>query len=375
MIPFNRPAIAGDEIARLAEAAASGRLSGDGPFTLRCQQRLEALLGAKRVSLTTSCTHALETAAFLLDLGPDDEVILPSFTFVSTATAFLIRGARPVFADIRPDTLNIDAEHVAAAISERTRAVVVVHYAGVGCEMDRIVALCRARGLVLIEDNAHGLFGKQKGRALGTFGQLAALSFHETKNITCGEGGALILNDDSYVERAEIIREKGTNRSQFFRGAIDKYEWVDRGSSYLPSDLLAAFLSAQLDQRDEIQRQRKRVWERYQAHLSPWAPGAGVRLPFVPDDCEQPYHMFYLLMPGRAERDGLIESLRRQDIQAVFHYLPLHTSPMGRQLGYAAGDFPVTEDASARLVRLPFFKDLADEDIDRVCEAVMGYVG
>jgi dTDP-4-amino-4,6-dideoxygalactose transaminase len=289
-------------------------------------------------------------------------VIIPSFTFVSTVNAFVLRGARPVFGDIRPDTLNLDEGCLEALVTPRTKAVVVVHYAGVGCEMDAIAEIAARRGLTVVEDNAHGLFGRYKGRLLGTFGALAAQSFHETKNFTCGEGGALLVNDPPLVERAEIIREKGTNRSRFFRGQVDKYTWVDLGSSYLPSELLAAFLLAQLEARAQVQAKRRQVWENYRNALAGWAETHGVRLPHVPEHCEQPHHMFYLLMPTLEHRQRLIQHLKDHGILAVFHYLPLHLSPMGLRFGGKPGDCPVTEDVSDRLLRLPFYTDLAEAE-------------
>ena len=369
-IPFNRPALMGREKEYLEQAMASAHLAGDGQFTKECNLVLSGLLGGGRVMLTTSCTHALEMAALLLNLQPDDEVIMPSFTFVSTANPFVLRGARPVFVDCRADTLNLDETLIEAAITARTKAIVPVHYAGVACEMEAITAIARDRGIAVVEDNAHGLMASYQGRPLGTFGVMAAQSFHETKNITCGEGGALVINDPELYEQAEIIREKGTNRSQFFRGQVDKYGWIETGSSYLPSELLAAFLLAQLEAREEIQAQRKRVWEYYSRNLGDWAKSAGVQLPVIPEGCVHPYHLFHLLMPSLEKRQELIGRLRGKGIQAAFHYLPLHTSIKGRKLGYRSGDFPVTENVSDRLVRLPFFNTLTDEELARVVEAV-----
>jgi dTDP-4-amino-4,6-dideoxygalactose transaminase len=374
LIPFNRVALAGRELEYIRDAVASMHLSGDGPFAQRSERVLQSVLGAPRVLLTTSCTHALEMAALLLNVGPGDEVIGPSFTFVSTFNAFVLRGARPVFADVRPDTLNVDPASIEKAITPRTRAVVVVHYAGVACDMDAIVALARARGLPVVEDNAHGLFGAWRGRQLGTFGALATLSFHETKNITCGEGGALVVNDASLVERAEILREKGTDRSRFFRGEVDKYSWRDLGSSYVPSEILAAFLYAQLERRDDIQRARLARWNAYAEALGPWAAAHGVAVPTVPAGADHSAHLFYLLLPTPASRDAFIAYLRREQIYAVFHYLPLHLSDMGRRFGGRDGDCPVTEDASARLVRLPLSAGLTDEEQQRTIEAVRRFV-
>jgi dTDP-4-amino-4,6-dideoxygalactose transaminase len=367
---FNRAAITGREIEYVTRAIAEGPIHGDGPFTRSCHEWLERLTGSPKALLTTSCTHALEMAALLLDLQPGDEVIVPPFTFVSTVNAIALRGARPVFVDIRPDTLNLDETLVEAAITPRTRAVVLVHYAGVACEMDTIVAIAARHGLAVVEDNAHGLFGRYKGRQLGTFGSLATLSFHDTKNISCGEGGALMINDARYVERAEIIREKGTNRTRFYRGQVDKYTWCDLGSSYLPSDILSAYLLAQLESHAAIQERRHAIWLRYAEALASWAAKSGARLPIVPDGCEHPAHIFYLLMPSLEARTALIAHLRTRLILAVFHYQPLHLSEMGRRMGGREGQCPVTEDVSDRLVRLPLFFQLADDEQTRVIDAV-----
>jgi dTDP-4-amino-4,6-dideoxygalactose transaminase len=327
-------------------------------------------LGGGRVLLTTSCTHALDMSALLLDIGPADEVILPSFTFVSTANAFALRGARPIFADIRPDTLNIDESQVRELVGPRTKAIVAMHYAGVACELDTLAEIAADGGAALVEDNAHGLFGTYKGRPLGSVGSLAAQSFHETKNITCGEGGALVVNRPELVDRAEIVREKGTNRSRYFRGEVEKYTWVDFGSSYVPSEIVAAFLEAQLEACDRIQNARRRVWERYAADLAPWATLNGTRLPIVPEVCEHPYHLFYLLLPSLGARTRLIEHLRRRRILAVFHYLPLNRSPMGQQLVPDALPCPVAEDVADRLLRLPLYNDMTVDELDLVVEAV-----
>ena len=372
-IPFNRIGIVGTELHYIEEAFGRWHISGDGVFTNRCHQVLEKSLGVPKALLTTSCTHALEMTALLLNLQAGDEVIVPSFTFVSTVNAFVLRGARPVFADIRPDTLNLDERLLEALITPRTRAIVPVHYAGVGCEMDAILAIASRHGIPVVEDNAHGLFGKYRGRYLGTFGCLATQSFHETKNFTCGEGGALLINDPAYFDRAEILREKGTNRSRFFRGMVDKYTWVDVGSSYLPSDILAAFLYSQLEAREAIQGRRKRIWDRYREALGGWAVEHGVGLPMVPAHCEQPYHMFYLLLPSLELRQALIEHLKARGILAVFHYLPLHLSDMGLQFGGKQGDCPVTEQVSDQLLRLPLFSDLSEDDQEQVIEAVKAF--
>jgi dTDP-4-amino-4,6-dideoxygalactose transaminase len=374
MIPFNRPCWVGNEAELIAEAFAGKSIAGDGPFGKKTQTLLEKQLGVKKVLLTTSCSHALEMAAILLNLQPGDEVIVPSYGFVTTALAFFMHGAKPVFADIRPDTLNIDETKLAPLINNRTRAIVLIHYAGVGCEMDTIMEMAERHNLVIIEDNAHGLYGKYKGKYLGTFGALATQSFHETKNITCGEGGALLINDPSYIERAEIIREKGTNRSRFFRGEVDKYTWIDKGSSYVMSDILAAFLYAQMTQKDEIQSKRKMIWKHYYQSLKDWATKNDVRLPTVPTYCESAYHAFYLLMPSLEIRTHFINYLKENGINAVFHYLPLHKSDMGRKLGGEQSHCPVTEDMSDRLVRLPFFNDISKEELTAVTEAIQNYI-
>ena len=369
-IPFTLPTLEGNEELYMTEALTKSRLSGDGPFTKRCHAYLEESLGVAKALLTTSCTAALEMTALLLDVQPGDEVIVPSFTFVSSINAYVLRGARPVFADIRRDTLNIDESRLESLITPLTKAIVVVHYAGVACEMDEIMSIAKRHGVAVVEDNAHGLFARYRGRYLGTFGQLATLSFHETKNFTCGEGGALLVNDPALAERAEIIREKGTDRSRFFRGQVDKYTWVDIGSSYLPSDLLAAMLLGQLEARDHIQSSRERIWNHYNASLSDWAEQQDVRLPVIPAHAEQAYHMFYLLMPSLAERQRLIAHLKANHIQAAFHYQPLHLSAMGRRLGGGEGDCPVTEHVADTLLRLPFYNRLGDNDLDRVVNAV-----
>jgi dTDP-4-amino-4,6-dideoxygalactose transaminase len=311
--------------------------------------------------------------ALLLDVQPGDEVIVPSFTFVSSINAYVLRGAKPVFADIRPDTLNVDESRLEELITPRTKVIVVVHYAGVGCEMDAVMSIAERHGIAVVEDNAHGLFGRYRGKYLGTFGRLATLSFHETKNFTCGEGGALLLNDTTLIERAEIIREKGTDRSRFFRGQVDKYTWVDIGSSYLPADLLAAMLLGQLESRIRIQSFREHIWNYYAANLSDWAAEQDVRLPMVPEHTEQAYHMFYMLLPSLAERKRLIDHLRARYIESAFHYQPLHLSGMGRQMGGAAGDCPVTERTADTLLRLPFYNRLNDADLDRIVTAVRDF--
>lgn len=369
-IPFNRPTLTGNELTYIMEAVACGHISGDGYFSRQCHTYLEETLGVKKSLLTTSCTHALEMCALLSDIQPGDEFIVPTFTFTSTANAFVLRGARPVFIDSRPDTLNLDEAQLESHITPRTKAVVVVHYAGVACEMDAILAIARRHGLVVIEDNAHGLFGTYKGRYLGTFGALATQSFHETKNFTCGEGGALLINDPAYTERAEIIREKGTDRSRFFRGQVDKYSWISSGSSYLPSELLAAFLMAQFEARDYIQGRRKAIWEFYDSQLASWAAKIGARQPIVPEECKHPSHLYYLLMPSLEARDALIKHLLEHGIISVFHYIPLHTSPMGQSFSWKVGDCPVAEEISERLIRLPLFSGLSDEDLSYIVESL-----
>lgn len=369
-IPFNRVALIGTEFGYIQQAIDQGHVSGDGPFTKKCHRMLEQMLGATRVFLTTSCTHALEMAAILLDTQPGDEVIFPSFTFVSTVNAFVLRGARPVFADIRPDTLNLDESSLERLITPKTKAIVPVHYAGVACQMDAIGGIAQRHGLAVVEDNAHGLLGRFRGKRLGTFGAMSTLSFHETKNFTCGEGGALVINDPRYIERAEIIREKGTNRGRFFRGQVDKYTWVDIGSSYLPSDILAAILFAQLEASERVQAARCRIWTTYDTALKEWAGRRGVRLPIVPGDCEQPFHMYYLLLPDLEQRQAFIAHLKAQNILSVFHYLPLHMSEMGQKFGGRPGDCPVTESMSDRLVRLPFYNDLSESDQAFIIETI-----
>jgi dTDP-4-amino-4,6-dideoxygalactose transaminase len=370
MLGFNLASLSGNEFSYISQALAAGHISGDGAFTGKCRSLLERTLGTKAVLLTPSCTHALEMSSLLLDIHPGDEVIVPAFTFVSTINAFALRGAQPVFADVRPDTLNIDESKLEDLITPRSKAIVVVHYAGVSCEMDAITAIARAHQLPIVEDNAHGLFGKYRGRYLGTFGTFGAQSFHETKNITCGEGGALLINDLSYLSRAEIIREKGTNRSRFFRGEVDKYTWLDLGSSYLLSEVLAAFLYAQLECWTTIQSRRRQLWDFYHRALSSWASKNGVRQPIVPAHCEQSYHMYYLLFPSHQERQQMIARLREARIRAVFHYLPLHLSPMGRNFGGKLGQCPVTEEVSDRLLRLPFYHSMTEADQIRVVQAL-----
>jgi dTDP-4-amino-4,6-dideoxygalactose transaminase len=372
-IPFNYISRVGTEFDYIREAFERMRICGDGAFTKKCHEFLEHELGVQKALLTTSCTHALEITALLLDTKPGDEVILPSFTFVSVANAFVLRGAKPIFIDIRPDTLNLDENRLAALITPATKAIVPVHYGGVGCEMDAVLSIAKRHGIAVVEDNAHGLFGRYKGKYLGTFGCLATQSFHETKNFSCGEGGALLINDPRYIERAEIIREKGTNRSSFFRGEVDKYTWVDVGSSYLLSDILAAILYAQFEVRDFIQAQRRRIWERYFEGLRDWAAERGIGLPFVPTHCAQSYHTFYLLLPDSETRQALIEHLRQQGILSVFHYMPLHVSAMGERFGGYKGQCPVTERISEQLLRLPLYSGMSQADQERILEAIYAF--
>lgn len=368
-IPFNKPYMTGKELWYISQAHHKGQLSGDGPFTKKCHEWLEREIGCKKALLTHSCTAALEMAAILADIKPGDEVIMPSYTFVTTANAFVLRGAVPVFVDIRKDTLNLDETRIEAAITKRTVAIVVVHYAGVACDMDAIMAIAERHNLLVIEDAAQGLLASYKGRMLGSIGHFGTLSFHETKNITSGEGGALLINDDRFVERAEIIREKGTNRSQFFRGQVDKYTWVDIGSSYLPGELIAAFLYAQLEDAAIITQQRIDLWRQYHASFAVLESQGGVRRPIVPDECSHNAHMYYILLPDLRTRTKLISDLKERDIQGVFHYVPLHSSPAGRQFGRAAGDLSVTENLSDRLLRLPLWLGL-EEHQSRVIKAI-----
>lgn len=366
-IPFNRPYMTGKELGYIAEAHANGHLSGDGPFTKRCHAWLEKTTGSRKALLTHSCTAALEMSALLADVKAGDEVIMPSFTFVSTANAFVLRGAVPVFVDIRPDTLNLDENLIEAAITPRTRAICVVHYAGVACEMDAINAIAERHGLIVIEDAAQGILSEYKGRALGTLGHLAALSFHETKNLISGEGGALLVNDEHYAERAEIIREKGTNRSQFFRGQVDKYTWVDVGSSFLPGEIVAAFLAAQMEDAERITQERLSLWESYHDAFAPFEQHGVLRRPIVPAHCKHNAHMYYLLLPNLDTRTRFIASMRERGVSPVFHYIPLHSAPAGRKYARAHGALDVTDRVSDCLVRLPLWLDGMNQQ--RVIEA------
>ena len=368
-IPFNKPYMTGRELSYIAQAHANGHLAGDGEFTKRCHAWLESHAGAPKALLTHSCTAALEMAALLADIQPGDEVIMPSFTFVSTANAFVLRGGVPVFVDVRPDTMNIDERRIEAAITARTKVIMPVHYAGVACEMDAIMATAGRHGLLVIEDAAQGLMSSYKGRPLGSIGHMAAFSFHETKNIISGEGGALLVNDRRFADRAEIIREKGTNRSQFFRGQVDKYTWMDIGSSYLPSELIAAFLWAQMEEADAITRRRMAMWDAYHRMFMPLEEQGLLRRPVVPADCAHNAHMYYLLLPDLDCRTRLIAGLKSENIQSVFHYVPLHSAPAGLRYGRAAGDMAVTDGQSARLLRLPLWLGLEGQQ-ERVVAAV-----
>ena len=371
-IPFNKPYMTGKELWNISQAHAAGHLAGDGAFTRKCSAWLEQRIGCHRALLTHSCTAALEMIALLADIHPGDEIIMPSFTFVSTANAFVLRGGVPVFVDIRADTLNIDETKIEAAITPRTKAIMVVHYAGVGCEMDAIMAIGRRHGLQVFEDAAQGVMSTYKGRPLGSIGQLSALSFHETKNIIAGEGGALIVNDPGCLDRAEIVREKGTNRSQFFRGQVDKYTWVDLGSSFLPGEIVAAFLLAQMDEADAITRRRLDMWSTYHQWFESLEKAGKVRRPIVPRECQHNAHMYYLLLPDLATRTEFIARLWKHGVQAVFHYVPLHSAPLGERAGRVHGDMNNTDSVSERLVRLPLWLGLESEQVEviqRVIEA------
>ncbi|OUS31614.1 dTDP-4-amino-4,6-dideoxygalactose transaminase [Gammaproteobacteria bacterium 45_16_T64] len=371
MIEFNKPCYTGNEDQYVIEAMRSNHISGDGPFTLRCQEWFERFLGCPRALLTPSCTHALEMIAILLELKPGDEIIMPSFTFVSTANAFMVKGAKVVFVDIRPDTMNIDEKLIEQAITTRTRAIVAVHYAGVSCAMDEIMAIAQRHDLYVIEDAAQAIMNKHKGRTLGTIGHFATYSFHETKNITSGgEGGLLIINESKFVDRAEIIREKGTNRSQFFRGAIDKYTWVDVGSSYLPSDLQAAYLWGQLEVLTEICENRISSWDLYFKLLKELEEPECLELPKLPSDCTNNGHIFYLKTKDLEQRTALIKWLKLEDIAAVFHYVPLHSSPAGRKFSRFSGTDNFTSTDSERLVRLPIWHGISEDKIEKVSRII-----
>ena len=375
MIPFNKPFIVGNEIQNISKAVLSGQLAGNGAFTKKCQEFLETRYDVGKALMTASCTGALEMAAILCEIGPGDEVILPSYTFVSTANAFHLRGAKLIFADIEPDTLNLSLRSTEAHLSTKTKAVCVVHYAGVGCDMDGYIALCRQKNLKLVEDAAHAIGAYYKGKALGSFGDLSAFSFHETKNFIAGEGGALGINNPSLVERAEIIWEKGTNRSQFFRGLIDKYTWVDIGSSFLPSELITAFLYAQFEHAEEITKRRLSCWNHYRAGLESFEQQGLMRLPTIPSHCQHNAHTFFLLLENEKTRNALIGYLSKRGITVTFHYIPLHTSPMGLSMGYRPGMLPITESVSGRILRLPLFYDLRLEEQDQIMDGITDFFG
>jgi dTDP-4-amino-4,6-dideoxygalactose transaminase len=373
-VPFNKPYMVGREIDYITEAFNAGHLSGNGQFTQKTQRWLEGEIGCKKALLTHSCTAALEMAAILSRVGPGDEVIMPSYTFVSTANAFVLRGATPVFVDIRPDTLNLDEQLIEAAITPKTKVIAVVHYAGVSCDMDAIMALAEKHHLLVIEDDAQGIRSTYKGRPLGSFGHLAAISFHETKNVISGEGGALLINDPELVERAEIIWEKGTNRSKFFRGQVDKYTWVDVGSSYLPSEITAAFLWAQLESIDPILADRMALWQHYHAAFEPLERQGALRRPIVPPDCVHNAHIYYVLMPDLASRTAALDDLKAAGVGSVFHYVPLHSTEPGRQWCRSQGELPVTVDLSDRLIRMPLWVGMPQETVDRAVAIIANRV-
>lgn len=370
MIPFNMPPYVGKENDYIKKAIENHKICGDGEFTKKCSAWIEEKTGTKKALLTTSCTHALEMAALLLDIKPGDELIMPSFTFVSTADAFVLRGAKAVFVDIRPDTMNINEELIESAITEKTKAIVPVHYAGVACEMDRIMEIAAKYGLAVVEDAAQGVMSSYKGRALGTIGDFGCYSFHETKNYSMGEGGALLIRDNSRIEDAEIIREKGTNRSKFFRGQIDKYTWVNWGSSYLPSDMNAAYLWAQLEKAEEINEDRLNSWGEYYNGLKELADEGKIELPYIPDGCVHNAHMFYIKAKDLEERTSLIKYLKENEINTVFHYIPLHSAPAGMKFGRFSGEDVYTTKESERLLRLPMYYHLTKEDRDKVIDKI-----
>ena len=372
-IKFNKPSFTGKELDYIKDAVMKLHISGDGAYTKECHELLEKRFTAKKVLLTTSCTHALELASLLLNLKEGDEVIVPSYTFTSTANAFMLRGAKPVFVDIRYDTKNIDENKIEEKITKKTKAIFVVHYAGISCEMNKIMDIAKKHHLYVVEDAAQGVNAKYKDKYLGTIGHFGCYSFHETKNFICGEGGALVINDEKFIERAEIIREKGTNRSKFFRGEVDKYTWVDIGSSYLPSDILAAFLFAQLENMEEITEKRKAIYKNYLSSFINLEKENFLELPFIPDNVTSNFHMFYVLLKSQEVRDALLRHLKQQHILSVFHYLPLHSSPMGQKLGYVDSNLPITEDVSKRLLRLPFYKDMTMEEQKCIISSVANF--
>jgi len=372
-IPFNKPFIVGKEMFYIAQAVLGGHLAGDGKFTEKCHRWMEEKFSARKILLTHSCTSALEMAAILCDIQPGDEVIMPSFTFVSTANAFVLRGAKICFVDINERTLNLDESLIEAQITEKTKVIVPVHYAGIACNMDSITKIATKHNLLVVEDAAQAVNAKYNDKFLGTLGNLGAYSFHETKTFISGEGGALVINDEQFIERAEIVREKGTNRTQFFKGEADKYTWLDIGSSYLPSELIAAFLYAQLEAFDQIIDKRRRVVDYYNHHLNSLGDQNLIVLPAIPENCEPNYHMYSILLPDSTKRDAMLTYLNNIGVHAVFHYLPLHNSVMGRKMGYHPGDFPVTEDVAGRLLRLPCFYGLKEEELDHVVNSVIGF--
>lgn len=369
-IPFNKPYLTGKEIEYIEESLKSGNIVGNCEFTKKCERLMEEKFGAKKILLTGSCTDAMEMASLLIDLQPDDEVIVPSFTFVSTVNAFILRGAKPVFIDIREDTLNIDEKKIEEKITKKTKAIYPIHYAGVSCEMDAIMDIAEKYNLYVMEDSAQGVNAKYKGRFLGTIGHLGAYSFHGTKNYTCGEGGALVINDEKFIERAEILREKGTNRSKFIRGEVDKYTWVDIGSSFLLSDVSASFLYAQLECLDEIKEKRKTVFDFYYENLKELEDLGALKLPTIPKECETNYHIFYIILPSNEIRNALMDRLKSEGIQSTFHYIPLHNSPMGMKFGYKDGDLPITETISDCILRLPFYADLKSDELSFIVNKI-----
>lgn len=373
MINFNVPPFTGKEIEYITQAVENQKICGDGPFTRKCSEWIEGRTGTKKALLTTSCTHATELAALLLDIGPGDEVIMPAYTFVSTADAFVLRGATAVFVDIRPDTMNIDETKIEAAITDKTKAIVPVHYAGVGCEMDTIMDIAKRHNIAVVEDAAQGIMASYKGKALGTIGDFGCFSFHETKNYSMGEGGALLMRDDTYIERAEIFREKGTDRSKFFRGQVDKYRWQEYGSSYLPSDMNAAYLFAQLEMADEINDTRMARWNQYYEALKPLADAGRIELPVIPEGCVHNAHMFYIKTKDMAERTELINFLKSKDILSVFHYVPLHTAPAGIKYGRFVGEDIYTTSESERLTRLPMYYKLTEDEVTYITEQVAAF--
>ncbi|MGB9594801.1 MAG: dTDP-4-amino-4,6-dideoxygalactose transaminase [Candidatus Poribacteria bacterium] len=369
-IPFNKPYLTGKEIEYIGESLISGNIVGNCEFTKKCEKLMEEKFGAKKILLTGSCTDAMEMASLLIDLQPDDEVIVPSFTFVSTANAFILRGAKPVFIDIREDTLNIDEKKIEEKITKKTKAIYPVHYAGVSCEMDAIMDIAKKYNLYVMEDSAQGVNAKYKGKFLGTIGHLGAYSFHGTKNYTCGEGGALVINDEKFIERSEILREKGTNRSKFIRGEVDKYTWVDIGSSFLLSDVSASFLYAQLEYLDEIKEKRRTVFNFYYENLKELEDSGFLKLPIIPKECETNYHIFYIILPSYEIRNSLMDRLKSDGIQSTFHYIPLHNSPMGMKFGYKDGDLPITETISNCILRLPFYADLKLDELSFIVKKI-----